>query len=64
MDRITALRARRAGIIDQMEALLASVPEGEDMTADQIAGGVIAALAGAMVVAQILEDRARRRSRR
>jgi HK97 family phage major capsid protein len=37
MDRITALRARRAGIIDQMEALVASVPEGEDMTADQVA---------------------------
>lgn len=37
MDRITALRARRAGIIDQMEALVATVAEGEDMTADQIA---------------------------
>lgn len=37
MDRITALRARRAGIIDQMEALVASVAEGEDMTADQVA---------------------------
>lgn len=36
MDRITALRARRAGIIDQMEALVASVAEGEDMTADQV----------------------------
>jgi len=34
------------------------------MTPDQIAGGVIAALAGAMVVAQVLEDRARRRSGR
>lgn len=37
MDRITALRARRAGIIDQMEALVASVADGEDMTADQVA---------------------------
>jgi HK97 family phage major capsid protein len=37
MDRITALRARRAGIIDQMEALVASVPQGEDMTAEQVA---------------------------
>jgi len=37
MDRITALRARRAGIIDQMEALVASVAEGEDMTAEQVA---------------------------
>lgn len=36
MDRITALRARRAGIIDQMEALVASVPDGQDMSADQI----------------------------
>lgn len=37
MDRITALRARRAGIIDQMEAIVASIPEGEDMTAEQTA---------------------------
>lgn len=37
MDRITALRARRAGIIDQMEAIVASVPEGQDMTAEQVA---------------------------
>jgi len=36
MDRITALRARRAGIIDQMDALVASTPEGEDMTAEQV----------------------------
>lgn len=36
MDRITALRARRAGIIEQMEALVASIPEGEDMTAEQV----------------------------
>lgn len=36
MDRITALRARRAGIIDQMEALVASVADGEDMTAEQV----------------------------
>ena len=36
MDRITALRARRAGILDQMEALVASIGEGEDMTADQV----------------------------
>lgn len=35
MDRITALRARRAGIIEQMEAVVASVPEGADMTAEQ-----------------------------
>lgn len=36
MDRITALRARRAGIIEQMEALLASVEDGADMTAEQV----------------------------
>jgi HK97 family phage major capsid protein len=36
MDRITALRARRAGIIDQMEALLASVEDGADMSAEQV----------------------------
>lgn len=34
MDRITALRARRAGILDQMEALIASIGDGE-MSADQ-----------------------------
>jgi HK97 family phage major capsid protein len=33
MDRITALKARRAGIIEQMEALVAS-REGEDFTAE------------------------------
>jgi HK97 family phage major capsid protein len=37
MDRITALKARRAGLIEQMEALVASVPEGEDLTAEQSA---------------------------
>lgn len=36
MDRITALRARRAGILEQMEALVASVPENQDMTAEQV----------------------------
>ena len=35
MDRITALRARRAGIIDQMEALMASIGADDDMTAEQ-----------------------------
>lgn len=35
MDRITALRARRAGIIEQMEAIVASVGENEDLTAEQ-----------------------------
>ena len=37
MDRITALKARRAGIIEKMEAIVASIGEGEDMTADQTA---------------------------
>ena len=37
MDRITALKARRAGLIDEMEALVASVPDGEDLTAEQSA---------------------------
>ena len=32
MDKILELQARRAGIIDQMDALVASVPDGEDMT--------------------------------
>lgn len=35
MDRITALRARRAGIIDQMEALMASIGADDDMNAEQ-----------------------------
>ena len=36
MDKILELRTRRAGIIDQMDALLAKVPDGEDLTADQL----------------------------
>ena len=36
MDWITKLKARRAGILDKMEAIVASIPEGEDMTADQV----------------------------
>ena len=36
MDWITKLRARRAGILEKMEAVVASIPEGEDMTADQV----------------------------
>ena len=36
MDKILELRTRRAGIIDQMDALLASVPDGDDMTAEQV----------------------------
>ena len=35
MDRISVLQARRAGNIDAMQALLASIPEGDDMTAEQ-----------------------------
>ena len=35
MDRITALKARRAGLIEQMEALVASVDDEAGMTADQ-----------------------------
>jgi HK97 family phage major capsid protein len=35
MDRITALKARRAGLIDQMEALVASVDDEAGMTAEQ-----------------------------
>lgn len=37
MDRIAQLKARRAGIIDKMEAMVAAVPEGDDMTAEQLA---------------------------
>lgn len=36
MDRITALKARRAGVLEDMEAILAAVPESEDMTAEQL----------------------------
>ncbi len=35
MDRLTALRARRSGVIEQMEALVAGVPEDGDLTAEQ-----------------------------
>lgn len=62
MDRITALRARQAGLIDSMTALLAAVPEGEDMTAEQAA--TLASLqadddkvAAQIAVAQDLERR-------
>lgn len=37
MDRITQLRARRVAVIEQMDALVASVPDNEDMTAEQVA---------------------------
>lgn len=37
MDRIASLQARRAGILDQMEAITAAVPESEDMTDEQLA---------------------------
>lgn len=37
MDRITALRARRAGIHDQMEAILAGIGDDQEMTAEQSA---------------------------
>lgn len=36
MDRIAKLNARRAGILDGMEAIVASIPDGQDMTADQV----------------------------
>jgi HK97 family phage major capsid protein len=35
MDRITALKARRAGLIEKMEALVAGIPDGEDLTGEQ-----------------------------
>lgn len=37
MDRITALKARRAGLIEKMEALVASVDDEAGMTAEQLA---------------------------
>ena len=37
MDRITALKARRAGNLEAMEALIASIPETETMTEAQTA---------------------------
>ena len=36
MDKILELKTRRAGVIDQMDAMLAAIPEGEDMTAEQV----------------------------
>lgn len=35
MDRILALKARRAGVIERMDAIIASVGEEDDLTADQ-----------------------------
>lgn len=37
MDRIATLQARRAGILEQMEAITASVPDTDDITAEQLA---------------------------
>lgn len=37
MDKILELRARRAGIIDRMDALVASIGDGDDWTEDQTA---------------------------
>lgn len=64
MDRITALRARRAGIIDQMEAIVAAVPEGGDMTAEQTAEFTALRAQDDSVAAQITqaEDLERRRA--
>lgn len=64
MDRITALRARRAGIIEQMEAVVASVPEGGDMTAEQTAAFDALRAQDDAVAAQITqaEDLERRRA--
>lgn len=64
MDRITALRARRAGIIDQMGAIVASIPEGEDMTAEQTAAFDALKAEDDKVAAQLAqaEDLERRRA--
>lgn len=37
MDWITKLKARREGVIDKMDALVASVPDDADMSAEQLA---------------------------
>lgn len=37
MDWITKLKARRAAVIDRMDALVASIPENEEMSAEQAA---------------------------
>lgn len=64
MDRITALRARRAGIIEQMEAIVASIPEGGDMTAEQTAAFDALKVEDDKVAAQLTqaEDLERRRA--
>jgi HK97 family phage major capsid protein len=36
MDKILQLKARRTGILDKMDAIVAAVPEGEDMTDEQV----------------------------
>lgn len=64
MDRITALRARRAGIIEQMEALVASIDETEDMSEQQLAQFDALKAEDDRVAAQIAqaEDLERRRA--
>lgn len=64
MDRIASLQARRAGILDQMEAITASVPETEDMTAEQLAKIEALRAEDDKVAAQIasLQDLERRRA--
>lgn len=37
MDKILELKTRRAGVLDKMDAIVAGIPEGEDMTAEQVA---------------------------
>lgn len=36
MDKILELKTRRAGVIDKMDAILAGLPDGEEMTAEQV----------------------------
>ncbi len=64
MDWITKLKARRAGIIAKMDAIVAAVPEGEDMTAEQVTAFEALKAEDDKVVAELTraEDLERRRA--
>lgn len=65
MDRILELRARHAGIVEEMQALVASAPDGGDWTDDQSAQFDALKAEDDKVVAELdrLEDIERRQAR-
>ena len=64
MDKILELRTRRAGMIEQMDALLATVPDGADMTEEQVTAYDALKAEDDKIAAELtrLEDLERRRA--